>query len=52
MLKKKEIIEVLVDYGLSIIESDRVTDNKKNFELAIKDIIEKSQSDLNFFENV
>ena len=42
MLKKKEIIEVLIDYGLSIIECESVTDNKKNFELAIQDIIEKA----------
>ncbi len=45
MLKKREIIAVLVDYGLSVIESDRVTDNKRNFELAVQDVIEKGRNE-------
>ncbi len=42
MITKDEIISVLIDYGLSNIEAHRVTDNKRNFELAIEDIIEKT----------
>lgn len=40
MITKKEIIEVLLDYGLSPIESERVTDNKENFSLAIQGLME------------
>ena len=41
MIKKKEIISVLLDYGISPIEIERVTDNKENFELAIQTLIEQ-----------
>ncbi len=42
MIKKKVIIDVLVEYGLSIIESDRVLDSKKEFQLAIEDLLDKA----------
>lgn len=45
MIKKKVIIGVLVDYGLSIIEADRVLDSKKDFELAIEDLLDKAVSE-------
>ena len=50
MLKKEEIINVLIDNGGSLIESERLTDNKKNFELAIQDICEKTLSDYSTIE--
>ena len=40
MLTKKEIISVLLDYGVSPIEIERVTDNKENFESAIQSLWE------------
>jgi len=43
MIKKYEIISVLIDYGMSIIESDSATDDKENFRLAIEDIVEKAR---------
>ena len=43
MIKKKDIIDVLIDYGLSNIEANRVLDSKKEFEEAIKDIISKGK---------
>lgn len=45
MIKKKDIIDVLVDYGLSVIEADRVLDSKKSFELAIEDLLDKAVSE-------
>ena len=45
MITKKEIISVLLDYGLSPIESERVTDSKENFELAIQGLIEQVRSE-------
>jgi len=45
MITKKEIISVLLDYGLSPIEADRVTDNKENFELAIQSLVEQVRSE-------
>ncbi len=43
MIKKHEIISVLIDYGMSIIESDSSTDDRENFRLAIEDIVEKAR---------
>ncbi|MBU0963223.1 MAG: hypothetical protein KKD48_04945 [Nanoarchaeota archaeon] len=42
MIKKHEIISVLIDAGLSIIESNRVTDDIQSFRFAIEDIISKA----------
>jgi len=39
------IREVLFDYGLTIIESDRILDDKESFRLAIEDIDEKAKKD-------
>ena len=33
--------DVLIDEGLSVVESDRVLESKENFKLAVQDIIEK-----------
>ena len=43
MIKKAEIIKVLVDYGLSPIECDRATDSEKDFRAAIQDIVAKAR---------
>ena len=40
MISKKEIIDVLVEQGLSIIESKHVTDTKDCFRLAVEDVID------------
>ena len=50
MLKKEEIISVLIDNGVSVLESEGLTDNKENFELAIQDIREKVLSDYSTIE--
>lgn len=50
MLKKREIIDVLVDQGVSIIESDSITDNKENFKFAVEDILDKSLADYSTIE--
>ena len=42
MIRKQEIIDVLIDNGMSIIECNSTTDNKKTFECAIVDIQEKA----------
>jgi hypothetical protein len=42
MIKKDEIIGILIDRGLSVIESNRTLDSRKNFRLAIIDIEEKA----------
>ena len=44
-IKKSEIISVLIAYGLSPIEADRVLDKKEDFELAMEDISEKIRSE-------
>lgn len=41
MIKKSEIVSVLIDYGLPPIEADRVTENKENFELGIQAVIDQ-----------
>lgn len=40
MITKREIIDVLLDYGLSPIEADRVTDSKENFQITIQGMFE------------
>ncbi len=50
MLKKNEIIEVLIDHGVSLIESERLLDDKETFDLAIKDIEEKTLSSFSTVE--
>ena len=45
MITKKEIIDVLIDEGLSIIESCRCVDSKKEFREAIVDIKDKYLDD-------
>ncbi len=45
MIKKKEIISVLLEYGLSPIECERTTDSKENFSLAIQSIVENVRSE-------
>lgn len=42
MITKKEIIDVLVEQGLSIIESNRILDTKEDFRLAVQDVIDKA----------
>lgn len=42
MIKKKDIIDVLVEQGLSVTESDRVLDTKNDFRLALQDVIDKA----------
>jgi hypothetical protein len=45
MIKKQEIINVLIDEGLSIIESDRTLDTVENFRLCVQDVEEKAVSE-------
>lgn len=50
MIKKQEIINILIDYGVSIIESDSLLDTKENFNNAIKDIQDKVLADYSLVE--
>lgn len=50
MIKKEEIIDVLIQHGVSCIESERLTDNKDNFDLAIKDIQDKTIAEFSTIE--
>lgn len=45
MIKKHQIIGVLITYGLSVIEANRTLDTIENFELVIGDIIEKAKTE-------
>lgn len=45
MIKKQEILNVLVEYGLSIVEYTRALDSVENFRLTIEDIIAKAIDD-------
>lgn len=40
MIRKQEIIDVLVDEGMSIIECERATNSKEEFRQAIQGLIE------------
>ena len=42
MIKKKDIISILVQYGLSVVESDRALDSRKNFKIVMEDICDKA----------
>ena len=41
MIKRESIIGVLIDFGLSVIECERALENKENFRLTIRDIIDQ-----------
>jgi len=45
LIKKNEILTVLTDCGLSIIECERVLENKEYFRLAIEDIMDHAVAD-------
>lgn len=45
MIHKDQIIGVLIDEGLSVIESNRTLDTVENFRDAIKDIESKAIAD-------
>jgi len=40
---KKEMLDVFIDAGLSIIDAEMTFDSKENFKSAMGDILEKSQ---------
>ena len=41
MIKKQEIIDAMVQEGLTIIESDRVVNSKKEFQEALRGLIDE-----------
>lgn len=43
--QQKHILAVMLDYGLSPIEAERIFESKKNFEAGLKDVIEKELTD-------
>lgn len=46
MINKNQIIEVLLKYGASPIESDHITDNVEMFDQAIQGLLENFKCDL------
>ena len=46
MIKKQEIVDVLVEEGMSIIECDRAANSKEEFQQAIQGLIEERISDI------
>jgi hypothetical protein len=45
MIKKAEIISILIEYGLSPIEADRSLDSVENFKLVIEDLLNHAVTD-------
>ena len=46
MIKKQDIIDTMVEEGLTIIESDRIVNSKKEFQEALQGLMEEKISDL------
>ena len=42
---REMILSVMIDYGLSNIEAERIFESEKSFELALKDVLEKENAE-------